>query len=100
LICMLDTEIEIRRGSWSNSQSISKSFENSLPILTFLQDWRKVVLQQLPISTLNLSTLGKIDPIVRKYRRAYRWANLEVEGCGKNKELDRILNANVEEKKV
>jgi len=41
---------------------------------------------QLPISTPNLSVLGKIDQIARKYTQAYQSANLEVEGRGEERQ--------------
>ena len=43
---------------------------------------KKTTLQQFHILTLNLFAIGKIDPAVRKYMRAYRSSNLEVEGHG------------------
>jgi len=43
---------------------------------------KKNALQQLPISTPNLSALGKIDLTARKYKHVYLFANLEVKGRG------------------
>ena len=37
-------------------------------------------MQQLRVSTSNLSALRKIDLTVRKYKRAYVSTNIEVEG--------------------
>jgi hypothetical protein len=72
--------------------------------IAFFQEFSKLILilifskiykttpQQLSISTLNLFALGKIDPITRKYARAYQSASLKVKGHEKNKRVKiRIL---------
>jgi hypothetical protein len=54
--------------------------QGSSPLnLDLLARLEKNALQQFLISTLNLSTLVKIDLTMRKYKRAYQLANLEVE---------------------
>jgi hypothetical protein len=50
--------------------------------LDFLATSTKTALQQLHILTPSHNALGKIDPIMWKYMRAYASANLEMEGCG------------------
>jgi hypothetical protein len=52
--------------------------------LDFLARLRKTALKQLHISTPNLSALEKNNPIAWIFSRAYRSANLKVEGRGKN----------------
>ena len=55
--------------------------------------------EQLPISTLNLSALGRNDLVAQKYMRAYQSANLGMEEHEKSKMYDRVPNANVQERK-
>jgi hypothetical protein len=66
----------------------SPRFPKPTPNLDFVGKIKKNSLQQLHISTHNLSALGKIDPMVWKYIRAsnrliQRWKNV-----GRNKKND------------
>jgi hypothetical protein len=68
------------RGYCLTTKSISASLQNSLSILIIWQDWKKLS-NNFFISTLNLSAVRKIDPIVRKYMHVYHLANFEGKGC-------------------
>ena len=70
---------------------------------THFQSWFfkiKNAFQRLLISTLDLSALKKIDPIVRKYTRAYWVGHLEGgRAWVRIWSKDRVLNANIQKKK-
>lgn len=75
------------------SPEVSKTYSQSRVFSKIEKNYSPTSLSQLLVFPhLN-------NPIVQKYRRAYPTANLEVEGCEKNKELDRVLNTNVHERK-
>jgi len=59
---------------------------------------KKTHLQLLPNPHPNLLALGKTHPHTRKVMRAYRHANLEVEGRGEENKYDRVPDANVQER--
>jgi F420-dependent methylenetetrahydromethanopterin dehydrogenase len=62
-----------------DSESISKSFQYALPILIFFGKIEK---------TLSPTTPYLNSKSMRKYTLAYPSANLDVEGCGKEKEKE------------